>query len=224
MTGKTHRVGGMLSCFIGYTLLKSHGMLVKDVNPLLQVTIMYPFALWGSTLPDLDHGAESIPSKDIVSIGINRLLHLTTKARRINKGVDPMGILDAKHRSWQTHSDIFLGIFIYLFIHFMNLSTQTADVLILRMVLSGLSLGIISHMILDMLTPEGIWLVTVVVVKKIFPRVPLPVKVHLVPKSAFFATDGKWESVIRVIMWVLNVILLALVILDTTPYRITFNF
>ena len=67
MTGKTHRVGGMLCCLGGYTLLEANGMLLGDVNPLLQLTIMYPFAIYGSTVSDLDHHWQSAPSKDIVS-------------------------------------------------------------------------------------------------------------------------------------------------------------
>ena len=78
MTGKTHRVGGMLCVLGGFTYLESKGLLLRNVNPLLQLTVMYPFALYGSIVSDLDHNANSIPSKDIVSIAINRVLHLTS--------------------------------------------------------------------------------------------------------------------------------------------------
>ena len=78
MTGKTHRVGGMIWVLGGFTYLESKGLLLRNVNPLLQLTVMYPFALYGSIVSDLDHNANSIPSKDIVSVAINRVLHLTS--------------------------------------------------------------------------------------------------------------------------------------------------
>ena len=36
MTGKTHRVGGMVCVLGGFTYLESKGLLLRDVNPLLQ--------------------------------------------------------------------------------------------------------------------------------------------------------------------------------------------
>lgn len=223
MTGKTHRAGGMLCCFIGYSILQQKGLLVKDVNPLLQATVMYPFALWGSTMSDLDHHAESAPSKDIISVCINRVLHLTTNARKVNPNIDKFGILDAKHRSWQTHSFEFLAIFIYLFYQCVFVLQQTNNVIILRMVTAGLTLGVISHIILDMLTPEGIWCILFVITNKV-TNSKLPEKIHIVPKSKFFATDGPWEKLIRVVLWVANFIYLLYLIYLVSPYRITFDF
>ena len=40
MTGKTHRVGGMLCVLGGFTYLESKGFLLINVNPLLQLNFM----------------------------------------------------------------------------------------------------------------------------------------------------------------------------------------
>ena len=60
MTGKTHRVGGMLCVLGGFTILDSKGMLLGNVSPMIQLVMMYPFALYGSVVSDLDHHVKSI--------------------------------------------------------------------------------------------------------------------------------------------------------------------
>jgi len=234
MTGKTHRIGGILCCFAGYTILNDKGLLVSNINPLLQVTVMYPFALFGSTLPDLDHHEDSIPSRDIISVIINKVLHLSTKARKMkekitkNADMGVLGVFDAKHRSWQTHSDLFLILFLMLFSYLISAPVQTPEIAILRMITSGLVLGVVSHYILDLLTPEGIWSLLILSLKKIFKGNKiiknLPKKVQLVPDSEFFATDGPWEGLIRGLLWVLNIIYLVIIIYPLLPYKLEFSF
>lgn len=234
MTGKTHRAGGMLCCFIGYSILQSKGLLVQGVSPIIQATVMYPFALWGSVLPDLDHNADSAPSKDIISVGINRVLHLSTKARQVkekvtkksapNKPFDLKNTFDARHRSWQTHSDVFLAIFIFLFIQLFSASVQTLDICILRMIISGMTLGVISHLILDMLTPEGVWSLVSIIVNKLAGKKILKEKIQLVPDIKFFATEGPWEKLVNKVLWIMNSVYLLVLIYEMLPYRIEFNF
>lgn len=242
MTGKTHRAGGTLCAFAGYFLLKENGMLINGIEPIVQFAVMYPFAIWGSTVSDLDHHAESAPSKDVISMGINRVLHLTTKVRKTSKAIDPIGVFDAKHRSWQTHSDLFLGIFMFLFYQVAFVMQQNMNTNTLRMILTGLILGIISHVILDMLTPEGIWSILFVLINKV-ANTKLPEKIKIIPVSfikwigkrklfrklhiepiKFFATDGPWEKLINRILWVLNFICFVLLLIELSPYKIEFNF
>lgn len=246
MTGKTHRAGGMLGCFIGYSVLQQNGLLVEGVNPFIQIAVMYPFSLWGSMLLDQDHNEDSAPCKDIISISINRVLHLQTPARQALEKATKKDIpqhpfritevFDARHRSWQTHSDLFLAIFIFLFIRLVMTSQQTLDVCILRMILSGTILGIISHIILDMLTPEGIWSIVTVAINKIrkikkmkFPKLPEKISFLLfLPKSKlvskFFATEGPWEKIVNKLLWFANYVYLALLIYEVLPYKIVLNF
>jgi membrane-bound metal-dependent hydrolase YbcI (DUF457 family) len=63
------------------------------------------------------------------------------------------------------------------------------DLSLLRLLVYGLSTGIFSHLILDALTPEGIHLI---------PNV----KIHLVPKIAFFRTGGLWEKFVCAILYI----------------------
>ena len=225
MTGKTHRVGGMLCVLGGFTYLESKGLLLRNVNPILQLTVMYPFALYGSIVSDLDHNANSIPSKDIVSVAINRVLHLTSGLNESTGGKNKMfSILDAKHRSWQTHSDLFLIILMYaLYQMVMETKLATVESVIWSLVGMGFILGVISHLILDMITPEGIWSFVLVGIGKVTGNKVIPKKIRLVPDSKFFSTGGPWESLVRNILWLCCVVLFIRLIYLMTPYRITFN-
>ena len=225
MTGKTHRVGGMLCVLGGFTYLESKGLLLRNVNPLLQLTVMYPFALYGSIVSDLDHNANSIPSKDIVSVAINRVLHLTSGLNESTGGRNKVfGILDAKHRSWQTHSDLFLVALMYaLYQMVMETKLATVESVIWSLVGMGFILGVISHLVLDMITPEGIWSILLVGVGRVTGSKVMPKKLRLVPDSKFFSTGGPWESLVRNILWICCVVLFIRLIYLMTPYRITFN-
>ena len=222
MTGATHRVGGVMCALAGYTLLESKGMLIADVSPILQLTVMYPFAIYGSTVSDLDHHWQSSPSKDVISFCINKVLHLTTDIRKTTKSKNPLlGVFDAKHRSWQTHSDLFFVLMVLLSVYFINSGVSNASGIIMKLVFTGFILGIISHLVLDMLTPEGIWSIVLTSIAKVF-KIKVPEKIHLVPKSKFFATGGSWEKFVRWAMWVISFILLARIIYEVLPYRINF--
>lgn len=227
MTGKTHRVGGVLCCLAGYSLLQSKGYLIQGVNPLVQLTVMYPFSIYGSIISDLDHNPKSAPAKDPFSTGINRVLHLSTgickKASEERKNINPiLSVLNAKHRSWQTHSDLFLILSVLLSHWLLNSSLNGVDVIIIRLISLGLILGIISHMILDMLTPEGIWSLISIAIGKV-TGIKTPKKVHLVPSKKFFATDGPWEGWVRKIMVFACWVLIIRIVYLALPYRLSFN-
>lgn len=221
MQGNTHRIGGMLCALAGYTILESKGMLIRDVSPLLQLAVIYPFSIYGSVFPDLDHHEDSIPSHDVVSVGINKILHATTAMRKVNGGKlsTVLSVFDAKHRSWQTHSDMFLIICILVSMSFINSSVMTPNDIILKLVFTGFILGVVSHMILDLLTPEGIWCIGLGLVGKISGSKSLPRKIHFVPKSRFFATGGVWEKLVRYVMWVICSALFIRIVYHMLPYR-----
>lgn len=218
MQGNTHRVGGALSCLLGYAILYNKGMVMQDVNPLLQLTVMYPFAIYGSVVSDLDHNWNSAPAKDPISKGINGLLHLTTGIRKKTGSKNLiLSVLDAKHRSWQTHSDLFLFVFVALGIFLSGGDISNANIIILKLVLMGFVLGLISHLVLDSLTPAGIWCI----IPSIIGR--RRVAFRLVPKTKFFATGGSWELIVRTIMYFVIIILGIYILYTMSPYRITFN-
>lgn len=218
MQGNTHRVGGALSCLLGYTILYNKGMIMQDVNPLLQLTVMYPFAIYGSVVSDLDHNWNSAPAKDPISEGINGLLHLTTGIRKKTGSKNPiLSVLDAKHRSWQTHSDLFLFMFVLLGIWLCSGTVVNANLIILKLVSIGFILGLISHLILDSLTPQGIWCI----IPSIIGR--KKVAFRLVPRTKFFATGGSWEVLIRTVMYISIIILGIYIVYTMSPYRVSFK-
>lgn len=217
MTKKTHQAGGMLVSIIGFALLRDKGLLLDNVNDGLQWLVIYPYTMWGSTASDLDHHWDSCPSKDYASKVINTVLHpskplckVLTKLHIIKKDgkvYDFINTINAKHRSWQTHSDLTLVLMLYLLYSVLNgkiPSLTDIDRAISSLVLGGISLGIIAHFILDILTPEGVWSILFKTINTILRHKILPEKISLVPRTQnrFFATGGNWESFIR---WILIV-------------------
>ena len=222
MTGDTHKAGGMLCSIVGFSILQHNGLLIPDVNEGVQWLLMYPFCMWGSVASDLDHHWESCPSKSYPDWIINHMLHITKPMQKSleRTGIDKDDLVykfskffNASHRSWQTHSDItiyFMGFLMWL-VNVSNFLTLNAvDKSILSIVITGISLGIIAHFILDMLTPEGVWISWLVILNRIGrlinPRLNLPEKIHFVPHAKFFATGGDWEMFIRRVLKVLTVI------------------
>lgn len=227
MTGKTHRVGGMLCVLGGFTFLEARGMLIGNVNPLVQLAVMYPFGIFGSILSDFDHNWHSCPSKDIVGLGIHRVLHLSSgvmdRVDRKSFAGRFLSVFDARHRSWQTHSDLFLFILLGIYAGlFSGGSSVSASLVILRLMCLGLLLGVISHLVLDMLTPEGIWSFVAIWIRKVFRIWGIRKKISLVPNIEFFRTGGTWESIIRFVMWGICILLFINLLISISPFSISF--
>ena len=250
MTGKTHRAGGMLCSIVGFSLLQKNGLLLQDVSIWSQWLVIYPFCMYGSIVSDLDHHWDACPNKDYPSWLINKALHITkpikdnmeqtmpASARKDNLLYKFASIFSASHRSWQTHSDLTLFCMLYLLNAIMSgrfSNLGAVDVSILSLVLIGLCLGIIAHFILDIITPDGVWVVGLVLLEKFLrlfsPRINIPKKLHLVPHGEFFATGGKWEEFIQKVLKILTFVALAWFLLNALvpnwktylPYTISFN-
>lgn len=182
----THKAGGALFALIGFEVLAKNNMLQADVEPWLQLVLMYPACSFGSTLPDLDHHWGSVKEHTPFNWLIHKILHLTKP----------------KHRSWQTHSIMVTGGLVALMFSLLyatsvfgwfNLSAFALDVLTL--LIMGLALGIASHLFLDAFTRSGIWLIP-------------GVKLRLVPNNENFSTGTKYETIVRVILYILTAMLL----------------
>lgn len=225
MTGKTHRAGGAFVAVVGYVVLRDNGFTLKDSNDYIQLLAMYPFAIWGSLASDLDHNPDSIPCKDIFSVFVNKLLHLTRKSykrysevlksdsydaktkRRVRNSIRyrVSRFLNARHRSWQTHSDLtFLALMLAVMFLFFRMSLTSTDTVLVNIMSTGVLLGLISHLVLDALTTDGIHLLLMRAINLTIlgkSKFQLPEKLHLVPRSKFFSCESKWETFIR---WLLN--------------------
>lgn len=171
MIGKTHRAGGTAFALVGFEVMRQQEMLLPDVNPLLQLAVLYPVAQWASTLPDLDHHWGSVGGKTPVNWIVHKLLHLT----------------QPKHRSWQTHSLLVSGGLLFLLYTLVAIGDQiypsasATDWIIARILVTGLVLGYTSHLFLDSINPSGIHLIP-------------GMKIKFVPRTSFFSTGGPWET------------------------------
>lgn len=171
MIGKTHRAGGTAFALVGFEVMRQQDLLLPDVNPLLQLAVLYPVAQWASTLPDLDHHWSSVGAKTPINWVVHKLLHLS----------------QPKHRSWQTHSLLVSGGLLFLIYTLVSLGSQMfpsasgTDWIIARILTTGLILGYASHLFLDSINPSGIHLIP-------------GMKIKFVPKTSFFATGGPWET------------------------------
>ena len=244
MTGETHKAGGMLCSLVGLSILYDKGILLQDVNIGVQWLIIYPFCMWGSTASDLDHHWESCPSKSYPDWIINHTLHIT---KPVQKSLEMTGqtknaaykfakMFNASHRSWQTHSDITL-YFMLLLMWIVNssnlLDLDVIEKFILSSAITGISLGVIAHFILDMLTPEGVWISWLMLLnrllKQISPMINLPEKIHFVPHMRVFATGSAWELFVRRVLKIATVIALiwflisAFNLVDLIPYEMYFK-
>lgn len=233
MTGKTHRVGGMLCCIAGYSMMQDKGMLLGNVSPVLQMSIMYPFAIYGSMVSDMDHNWDSAPCKDVFSWFIWRILHASTwirkkfgKTKFYKKHKMLFGLLDSRHRSWQTHSDLFLALMLIGSILCLKIPVASANAVILVLIFEGLLLGVFSHLFLDLITPEGIYSFVLTIISKVFGAKKGLKHIHLVPNKGFFATDSDespWERNIRKLMWILCFVLIFRLLYLASPYRFEFQ-
>lgn len=253
MTGKTHKMGGMLISVIGFSLLRDNGLLLSDVNEGIQWLVMYPFCMWGSTVSDLDHHWDSCPTRDIPSWFVHKGLHiaepvyrslndnLSSSDKKSNLVYKVSRFLTARHRSWQTHSDLTFFAVLYLLHLVMNNSISLfnqLDTLLLTLVLTGICLGVAAHFILDLLTPEGVWNTPMVLLNRFILKGKLPrrfEKWRFVPKMRCFATGSSWEDFIYKVLRVLTVVsIIYLVVsvffqdqwrylIDLIPFRLEFK-
>lgn len=235
MTGKTHKTGGMLCSLIGFALLHENGLLNPDVNEAVQLLIMYPFCMWGSIAPDLDHHWDSCPSKSYPDFVVNKALHITKPLVDLCEkvGTSKKNVfyklfrgLNAKHRSWQTHSDLTLGLSLFGLFSLLTIENPTINTTILSLVVTGLLIGITAHFILDLITPEGIKLFLICLINGVFGT-KIPDSLHLVPNVSFFATGGKWESLICKLLQIATIVgllwVVYLILIPYLPFQITFS-
>ena len=220
MMGKTHSKGGEVAALAGYLLLSRHGLLPSDIAGPVAFAVIYPMAIWGSTAPDLDHGYQSIPSKDVVSKSIWGVLHIGTLVRKkLNLKVNKTSVwtvFDARHRSWQTHS--YEALLLWVFAVWLCMQPETFGGLgvtstVLRLILTGIALGWAAHLFLDGITPEGIYIGTIALMNGFTKKSPLIDTVKIVPNVHWFSTGGPWENIWNHILSWEAVILLGIVVL-----------
>lgn len=197
MTYKTHKVGGAVAMLLAFEIMRTKGWVAPNINELVQLAVMYPAASWGSTALDLDHHINSVKEQTPFNLLCHKLLHLT----------------HPKHRSWQTHSVLLLTaicIVLMLVINYVNIkhgSLGSFEWLYLRFILMGAWVGAMSHLFLDLITVQGVYLG----IKK---------KFRLVPRMKFFTVDGGWEEFVRGVLYAIVVLLFLNILLRTAGINV----
>ena len=207
---------------------------------MIQLTIIYFFADWGCVALDLDHHWDSAPNKNTLDRIINYILHITyplynlldknlsAARKRRSSFYHAAKFLNSSHRSWQTHSDLtvvlILGVMYLTFYNYFGLSVTDQSILLL--IECGAGIGMLSHLLLDMLTPSGIWCVPSLLLNKLLSllrhkkTVFFPEKYHFVPNEKFFKTGGAWERFIYHILCIASVVMFGLLIYDMYFFEI----
>lgn len=173
MTFRTHREFAISFIYLSTFYIYNHNLI--DINYYLLLVIMLCVGAKGALFPDVDHSWQNVKEKTLFNWIVNKLIHLT----------------GGKHRSWQTHSlDLMLLLFgITVFGNsylFDSGKISELNYVIAKMVIFAFCSGWLSHLISDMLTTGGVYLL-------FFGKK----KIRLVPKKLFgirFNTGGDWEN------------------------------
>lgn len=194
MLGKTHYAGGSCAALAAFTVMQNNGWLMQEASPITQLLMLYPVCMFFSVASDLDQGDNAIPLKSPEAVVMHKVLRLT----------------GAKHRSWQTHSLYFTGVLCVLLFAFVFVTNAfvgvqgSVDWVYFRLATIGAISGLASHLILDALSTDGIWV--------------LPgIKLRFVPHTKAFAVGGTWEKIVFTVLIVAIFFLLlnqALVVFD----------
>jgi len=224
MMGKTHKTGGVLVGVVASDIFLQRNIIITSIC----IVILINGAVLGSLLPDIDKKESTIGRKlwfiswpiYFVRLIIKLLSWISPRAFRpiYNKVHKAMG-----HR-YLAHSLITWGIISFYImwgsftlanymdsIITINLLVNPADIHeVLRKGMHafslGISLGMLSHIILDMLTKEGVAIFAPIIDKRL--RFPLQIR-----------TNGFGENMISMIMKVLIPIVCFLILF---PYIIEF--
>lgn len=136
MTAKTHVLGSMSLALGGYILMDKGGLLIPDVEPLIQLGIILPYSVWASTVPDLDQAHDSVAQSSPINLLIQRFFK----------------IVKAGHRSVKSHvAPAFISLAIYLALAFnmIGRNLNGTEITILALAVLGITAGLVSHFLLD---------------------------------------------------------------------------
>ena len=181
MTSKTHVLGGMAFGIGGYLYTQKMGLTIDGVSPILQLGIILPYAIWSSTLPDLDQDNDSVAFQSPLNLGIQKFFN----------------VIGAGHRSAKSHVyPMLVSCVCYLLCLRGVMIQYIAGVsgVILQLILLGMFLGLFSHFLLDIMTESGVQFGGM--------------RIRIVPKMEMFGTGTPYELIVRKILYVLVCVLI----------------
>lgn len=176
MTSKTHVLGGMVFGVGGYLYTQALGMTITDVTPVLQLGMILPYAVWSSTLPDLDQDNSEVAAQSPFNLVIQKFFNA----------------IKAGHRSARSHIYPMLISFVaYLILLRIMVggNIRDAESVMSGLIVQGIFLGLFSHFVLDIMTEAGVQLG-----KK---------RIRIVPKVQTFGTGTPYEDLVRKILYIL---------------------
>lgn len=186
MVGKTHALGGSVFALGSYLLLKQTNIIDMDMDTAAQVFIILPYSIWAAKIPDLDQDNLDVALENPINLAIQKLFNL----------------IGAGHRSFKSHvyPAVIMSLLTILGISGVNLfhAQHSLSINLYCMVTLGISMGLISHALLDMCTKGGL--------KHRGKRYAF------VPKLDTFKTGSVYEKYVRLGLYALNVILLGMLL------------
>lgn len=241
MQGKTHTLGGTVCALGGFIVMKENGHLLDSsvVSQGIQFLAIYSAGIYGGKWSDNDHHWGSSPLHDPVSWVQNKVLHIFNKPlarlddlmeRGVIRGKQRsqlkksfkyrlLSFLACKHRSWQTHSEVtLLSIYLLMTAKHLPFLSSPIDYVIVNLIMLGFGLGVLSHLLLDSLTTEGIRIALFVFISSFFPSLRWTKRLttfRLVPATHMFATGSAWEMSVRRALSVTQYLLVIVVLLYT---------
>lgn len=186
MTSRTHK-----ECAISFVYLATfyiYSNSIVEINYYSLLLIMLCVGASGALFPDVDHTWKNVKEKTLFNWIINKLIHLT----------------GGKHRSWQTHSiDLCIASGLLLLIYSKGLFTaekiSELDYEVFRIIIFAFYSGWISHLLSDMLTIQGVYILCLK--KKNVKFVPRRVG------SLEFKTGDRWENYVYNLVNKINIVL-----------------
>lgn len=183
MTGRTHVLGGTAFALGGFLCLKAGDVLIPDVSDMLQLGIIMPYAIWSSTLPDLDQNKSETALHSPINLVIQKFFAL----------------IKAGHRSAKSHViPVILSALLYMALTFnvVGNSLNGTEISIAGLMCLGFLLGVLSHFILDCMTRKGLKIGSL--------------EIRFVPDLDMFGTGTPYEMIVRKILYVIDCILIIL--------------
>lgn len=192
MTSRTHKEFAISFVYIATFYIYSNSLI--DINYYCLLIIMLCIGAKGALFPDVDHTWRNVKEKTLFNRILNILIHLT----------------GGTHRSWQTHSlDLCLASGLILLGYNLRLydlgKINELNYHVIKIILLAFYSGWISHLLSDMLTVGGIY---ILVLKK--------KKIRLVPKKIGkleFKTGERWEAYVYNVVNKINTVMSVLALI-----------
>ena len=181
MVGKTHVLGGSAFALGSYIVLRETGILNPDLESAAQLACIMPYAMWSATAPDFDQDNKDRAMASPINLAMQKFFNL----------------MGAGHRSLKSHvyPALIATVLSAISITGVNIfgASNSNSAVVYCMVILGMAMGLLSHLLLDLCTKDGI---------RINGK-----RYAFVPEIDLFKADGIVEQIVRRFLYVLNILL-----------------